>query len=431
MYVLEHYQLMYTPCLAYVFEAKWFQRAWTLQEIVLTKRATIWCGPARLSWDNMAWIIEQSKLAHKGLSYEPYSTADYDYRQGEHVRGFYKCGQPPELIKRLLGVSRFATDPRDQVFALLGCSNEPAGVEINYNDTVETVFENAARLTIRHGLLDFLLAAVHPLQRLTLPSWIPDFDRQRNFFPLVDYSCGKALEWNIAPFTSPGVLTLRGLQFSVIANVGRAVDKTPVPHLTILYDWERLILTHFLEDEMEILPYSEECRKAYGHVSTRVGCDDECLPKPRSRMTVSDIARHWRTRYETAKHTNRDSVGPGCSAYQNLSGLLCEEQDLAKCEVSNMVATLDENRERVQDYPTGETVAEAYFRTLLVNENPPLDSSWISIFTLSKLPPWNETYAKPYSYEYRRVRQAKWNDRLHESLLEGIVRRHLVILSND
>jgi hypothetical protein len=428
------HELFQTPYLAALFSAKWFKRAWTLQEVIVTEPAVIWCGPERIPWDDMTWILEQCEKSYKGISYSPLNGVDEDFKKMSIVRSFYKSGEPEALIKLLLGLDRLATDPRDRVFALLGISSEPYGVKVSYTDSVETVFEGAARLAFRQGLADLVFCAVQPSERSRLPSWVPDFELTRKIPPLAGYSCARSSEWKINLLSGPGLLTVQGFQFSAISNIGKAADIIPVPHLTILRDWEGVILDNFFNEEMEILPYSEEFQQDHGHLkycgaSSLSDCHHNCFPTPKESMAVQDVAQHWFKRFITARNAMPEEVGYGRSAYQEMRRLFSTEQEGVVNTEPKWASMRAQHEIQRRRYPTGEPVTKAYFLTIM--NHSVMNSGWTSAFTVSDLPVWNESYGKADIYEYARLRQVNWNEMLHKSLCQSIAYRRLVVLSNS
>lgn len=188
-------------------------------------RGTIWPG-----------VIEACHNVHKGLSQDPYNGVHLSFEMMNMLRMQHQQGHHEPLIKLLLGTHRLATNPRDKVFALLGIYDEPNGVNINYTDATNDVFESAARYSISQYFADLVSTAIQPLSKLGLPSWVPNWEVERKNICYYGYSCATTLKWSISEQFTPGLLTARGMHFGTIQDMGKAVDVFPVSHLTILKD---------------------------------------------------------------------------------------------------------------------------------------------------------------------------------------------------
>jgi hypothetical protein len=439
MWVSKLEELFQTPCLIHLFQATWWRRVWTLQELVVAKRVSVWCGPMRISWDDLAWCIEACGDAYEGLSHDPYNGVTFDFYIMNRLRKKHQEGKHEPLIKLLVGTQRLATNPRDKIFALLGICDTPDGVEIDYISSTNQVFESAARFSISQGFADLVFTAVQPSFESTLPSWVPDWQTQRQNVPYWGYSCATTLDWDVSGPSTPGLFTAKGLHFGTIEDMGIVADAPPIPHLAVLRDWENVVLRKFTDDTATIAPYSAEFRERARHYRQ---CDEplscRCFDEPEPNMSVSDILRHWQTRFVTVKRSWPPGAGPqsGRSQYQRQGKGLDEDQAIPQREVITD-SLQDENDKARVGYPTGSTVTEAYFRTLFSDKidatsgDDQLLSDWMAVFTLSNIPEWDESFGKPYPREWNRLRSCIWNDILNAALQKSISNRRLVILSNN
>ncbi|KAK1457440.1 heterokaryon incompatibility protein [Colletotrichum melonis] len=228
---LSRYGLLHVPddvWYAFVafFERKWFNRVWVVQEVALSRDACILWGNDVIPWETVAYC---SDFLYESRLYEQLSEVLYDNNPTikdvkigsnssgivaiqrcrhdildmwdsttlDHIVGPFACtggssrtktaGALLFLMLRLtVGVE--ATDPRDQVFGLLGILNlllDLSGrtrteLEANYRkhctpvsiytDTAVFIMEECKNLALLTAVPD---DSVKNIQ--ALPSWVPDF----------------------------------------------------------------------------------------------------------------------------------------------------------------------------------------------------------------------------------------------------------------
>ncbi|KAF2820717.1 hypothetical protein CC86DRAFT_397899 [Ophiobolus disseminans] len=154
----------------------WFQRIWVVQELALSRIATVHIGSYSFPWqpfeDFVNWL--------------PHHKVDLGTRSElvDATIRVAKINCPrhfPAQLCRTLHLS--ATDPRDKVFSIVGIS-EFLGTAIkpDYTKSVQRVFSEAMCSVIQHEYVAiYLYAPLHSLQGICLdhlpglPSWIPDF----------------------------------------------------------------------------------------------------------------------------------------------------------------------------------------------------------------------------------------------------------------
>lgn len=242
-----------------VMRSQWFDRAWTIQEIVLAKKVQLLYGSQSISWDvvQAAW----SKWDHhrNECCAGHMLTLDGDDMDLLYViscqvldltlakRG-HLAGQ--HIIAPLLHFgSKNATDPRDNVYGLLGLQSgtKALSFEPDYSLTLQEVFiQLAVKVITQHRRL--LPLNLDMTRRLTgLPSWVPHWTLQGG----VPTPYGRArYTWSLsheaAPFLPCEVsyqkdssLTLTGVEIDFIAAVTQACQLTAelVDHLGLLAGW--------------------------------------------------------------------------------------------------------------------------------------------------------------------------------------------------
>ncbi|KAH9883247.1 HET-domain-containing protein [Xylariomycetidae sp. FL2044] len=175
-----------------ILNRPWFTRVWTLQEACLRGSTTIYLGCHSMYLDQFFIFIEWFMLHHPSLRLCPGSARIAALRRihafHHLVIAFQLRDQPLEIgvagaICKFVGMTlkKQSTDPRDQLYGLLGLvkhfteSEElPTALVPNYRLPYEQVFwDYAAYLLGRVGDLR-LLTAEHNLLK-GVPSWVPDF----------------------------------------------------------------------------------------------------------------------------------------------------------------------------------------------------------------------------------------------------------------
>ncbi|KAK4540746.1 hypothetical protein LTR36_008961 [Oleoguttula mirabilis] len=226
--------------LAAVLRRPWFWRTWVVQEVVLNPHVELVLGAAILTWDELEsivallegpipkiWQLDQAvsaselpfsrinriRLRHRRLIATPATLTqpliDFDESvsaEPEAIEGD-EYDDDPELLDLLL-MSRGlgATDPRDKVYALLGLGKHD--INPDYSMSPESVFTDFALQTIgvvtdmiatreaaglelsphdrevRRAMV-LLACAGRQNQKLSLPSWVPDWTVDLASRPLI------------------------------------------------------------------------------------------------------------------------------------------------------------------------------------------------------------------------------------------------------
>jgi hypothetical protein len=189
-------------CFESIARRAWFTRAWTFQEILLSRDAEIRCGKYVIPWgdfhDACAAVIDAGA---EHFIFEEHLNVKtlYDYHiqrsrllnRGEHDRDFNLS----RLLQRT-GLQE-TSNPRDRIYSLLGIANSPLSPDDrcpDYQCTVQEAYVNFTKSMIREdGDLTILSSVKHPhpeptLEKIAqerkisatpyLPSWVPDFHYQ-------------------------------------------------------------------------------------------------------------------------------------------------------------------------------------------------------------------------------------------------------------
>ena len=187
--------------LKHFFSRPWFTRVWIVQEVVLAYELILVCGDWALPMEAMirlARLVDQHDLPFLMISPGPAQRAfeqiglistialygfERDERTGRSCR-------PTLSILFLITALQVdnATNPHDNLFALVGISKEYNELELqpNYTLPITETYRQFATYCVRAGKGPDLVSGVQiPRPNLGLPSWVPDLERKvSNYRPL-------------------------------------------------------------------------------------------------------------------------------------------------------------------------------------------------------------------------------------------------------
>ncbi|KAM7192089.1 Heterokaryon incompatibility protein (HET) domain containing protein [Rhypophila sp. PSN 637] len=181
---------------------KWWERVWTLQEYLVSKQGSFFCGNKRTSFNQMTYAINSVWHWHqrrdsKIISREGYEKAwnrlrlvfwqDYVSRARRHL----------PLVALLTYTSTSSvTDPRDRLYSLLGLIS-PTELDMigrpDYESSTASIYTRfAISFILKYRTLDLLcigpemkgnLSSNQNKEGLNLPSWVPDWSLRRRQSP--------------------------------------------------------------------------------------------------------------------------------------------------------------------------------------------------------------------------------------------------------
>ncbi|KAI0839706.1 HET-domain-containing protein [Hypoxylon sp. FL0890] len=172
MYYEPSYQLTDTQRLALerLLERRYFFRIWVIQEIAMANGLTLYCGDKGLSWPSLSAM----RIPYRYMRTVPWLL--------QYVQGGASVMAQPEGLLRLLDATSncAASDPRDNVFAVLGLLRDGIfeGLIPDYCLSTEQVYIGiASYLILRHNKTEILS---YPKGRSgLLPTWVPDWSVYR------------------------------------------------------------------------------------------------------------------------------------------------------------------------------------------------------------------------------------------------------------
>jgi hypothetical protein len=170
-----------------------WNRVWVMQELSCAPNVTLVYGRETLDWAVISDFLGDQQYAdafHLPIGhgdYGPLTTVIANAQAIQHQRGIVR-DIPNGYQSTLLDVlARFkameATDPRDNVYGLLGLVSEKHSIRVDYRKSEQEVFSDVTVYLInRHANLDIICQ--NPWRRDTLPpgpSWTAQFSGEHDF----------------------------------------------------------------------------------------------------------------------------------------------------------------------------------------------------------------------------------------------------------
>lgn len=158
----------------------WFSRLWVLQEIFMSASADVICGHKSVPWACFRRLAKWNPQNSPQKIPLVMSVSSYHSKQNPSIQDFF----------RILCNTRDCgcKDPRDRIFALFSMGPEGLhkSLNIDYEESTETVFTNTAIYLINSIGLDALCGVGGREGSSSLPSWVPDWRRPVGSTPMMD-----------------------------------------------------------------------------------------------------------------------------------------------------------------------------------------------------------------------------------------------------
>lgn len=167
-----------------LFTKPWFERCWVFQEILLARRAVLWCGLLEMDWLTFVRHCDELEDGNESMDTRIYDLCNTVVLNVEKSRAsFWSRSDRPSLSKILIDTwQRKATDDRDQIFSVLGLV-EGTVLQADYSLTARDTYMAAARACILEDQHLGILCLTELSQTETmlaedrakvgLPSWVP------------------------------------------------------------------------------------------------------------------------------------------------------------------------------------------------------------------------------------------------------------------
>ena len=251
----------------HVVSRQWWRRLWVVQEAVLARHAIAHCGNNTILWTNLREsLLETSKefasltyttaqLQTIGLQHLVRSSEDIEPFEPwiDRIKGPRDLSRVVHLIKTLS--TRNMADGKDLIYGALGLLPEDIRVNVDYNLSLQEVFQKfAERIMQWTGSLQLLSECQYPVHDESCPSWVPNF-QQITIVPLLPQYNPSLDAPYLVPARRGNGLIVRAHIFDKVAFKGRSSllgagfnsskRKQDMIHLrTVLKDWLDLMSTH-------------------------------------------------------------------------------------------------------------------------------------------------------------------------------------------
>jgi hypothetical protein len=162
-----------------IFNNTYFTRLWIVQELLLSQKKTVYCGPAKATWESFRFVFHNSFNVLKD-------------RMTQLV--FYQA-EKMSFFENIEAICKFkCQDPRDKVYGALSFLKPRGRIVVDYSKSVEEVFLDAVRAITREAFRQYdrengwswnmaLEPCKHLCGEMLGPHMVQDFERRgKSFF---------------------------------------------------------------------------------------------------------------------------------------------------------------------------------------------------------------------------------------------------------
>jgi hypothetical protein len=293
--------------LAELFSLPWFFRVWVVQEFAVS-REIFWCYGDGLFPPFVLLDICRTLVHHQLLGALVAPQGEFAHRPGlefltrrftrvqwlADLRESIKHKAPRHLEQVLCQTSRGtngATEPHDQIYALLGLASDTDGPDIypDYTQTPRETYLQACQHMIANGSEGkFLHKAGHPQKVAGLPSWVPDWSVAKassdilncvDFGTVSKYQAGGTSQARWRLTDDARILIGQGQLVDYISGVGTGVVSSESEE-----DHYRLLNAHFLASKALIertntIPVGSDVAEAHFRLLTMNKTDTDLVSR--------------------------------------------------------------------------------------------------------------------------------------------------------
>jgi Heterokaryon incompatibility protein (HET) len=331
----------------------WFERAWVVQEIIVSKSAWVYWGSERIHWKDFITAVffvvrvEMPFVTHPAVN-RLIAIADEDF--------FYRNKKCHLLSVLLRHRSCQATIPLDKVYAFMSLTEKGDGfipIHIDYKQDLATAYTSIAKQIVQHDQsLDILSLPASPFRSTIpgLPTWVPDWNivpnqKLRQGFSVEGISLANAEERGSRiskPFCATGFHGAQASRFAVF-------DQTTSSSKPLSQTSSSFILLD------QTIP----------HALIVEGHRVDVIPKPvcNARHCEDSACRHGHNRRYDRYIRGRNDKGVDVILEWE------EHIGLSKMWSSSTFSPPS----RTQKYLTGEDLGDAFLETILVGNISPVE----------------------------------------------------------
>ncbi len=219
----------------------WFGRMWILQELGAASSATMMCGKKSIPWQDVSNLIDhiRGNLTLRILVFGTSESSLLACRRLENLKSFRErfLGREFCFFSALCMSRSFdATDPRDKIFALVGCCNQENLIQPDYSIDTRRLYQAIAHYSLfrddSEGSADpsnmcredfgmrFLCEAERIENTYDLPSWVPDW--RARLYPSL-WKDSSEIDYNAAGTSKTRIALVDNSKLSLAGKIGDAV----------------------------------------------------------------------------------------------------------------------------------------------------------------------------------------------------------------
>lgn len=172
----------------FVLQSTYWTRTWIVQELVLARNATIYCGARQMSWEAFARAVDRLDRAYEYDRHDiphPHKLSEW-IRFVQNVLDIWSAyeqrmsgnAMPLSVLLRVTS-DKVATDPRDSIYGLLGLADDGAKYvsSPDYACSLEEAMESFAFEAMRsRGILHFFYIRQSTATLSNKRSWAPELE---------------------------------------------------------------------------------------------------------------------------------------------------------------------------------------------------------------------------------------------------------------
>ncbi|KAK4506041.1 hypothetical protein PRZ48_004006 [Zasmidium cellare] len=172
-----------------VISNPYWQRAWIIQEVAVARSVTLMCGSRRTSWDRLVHSMARWDVSEWARPIS--SGSDFPGREIRMIDNFRteRHGSLIEVLQKTR--SSRASNALDVVYAKLGLANDASSLvsRITYSIDAATLFKSLVKrhIAAKHDLYIICLVRERQEDSVHLPSWVPDWTKSTNRYPLLRF----------------------------------------------------------------------------------------------------------------------------------------------------------------------------------------------------------------------------------------------------
>lgn len=164
-----------------LYYREYWWRIWAVQEVVVAKNATIYCGEESIPWSVLDTIGDTLTLVKDDLARLMYHDPDSVHKllssgpRSMKLLHLSAVSKVPLLQLLRSHMSKYSSDPRDKIYGIVGISAARDDLKIDYSWSVHKVYLYTAQHIIKTTRnLDVICVKIHNRNEFGLPSWVPD-----------------------------------------------------------------------------------------------------------------------------------------------------------------------------------------------------------------------------------------------------------------